>query len=149
MIVCLLPPAPPPMPDLDFSRLIVFYADPESREVAYDFPEPEGGPLKHAQIPGTNDFVLDFRNATVEQLAHHHFWANDAAGRIHDLIANGRGAGLRQTLRWLVTMRMKEAYEKTGWVYHLAFLRQKEDWEMYRRVKAAAKAAAKAKTVSE
>jgi len=107
------------MPD---PHLIVVFADPITRKVEIEFPTPEGGILEPEMVkmPGGGErAILYFDKATQEQKAHYVFWDNGTQERIRELTANGRGAGLRQTLKWLLNMRIWEVQQKTGWEYRL------------------------------
>lgn len=115
---------------------IVIYADPDTREVQIDVPVPEGGPIKpQSPIQEGKQAVLSFKGRSPEQLAHYVFWADGTNERIHTLTRNGRGAGLRQTLKYLVLMRILEAHKKTGFKYDLEVIWKKEEWEEFQKSK--------------
>lgn len=101
-----------------------------------DFPEPEGGRMKLAP-PAQGETQARIPRMTAEQRAHHVFWADGTRERVDELIKDGRGAGLRQTLRWLLGMRIREAYEQTGWRYKLVIYSEKAHWEEYEKAKTA------------
>lgn len=111
--------------------LIVVFTDPDTRKVEIDFPIPEGGELstvERVSSDGRLSHVLPFASATREQRAHYVFWSNGARERVNKLIQEGRGAGLRQTLRWLLEMRVNEAYQRTGYKYALAMTSNADHW---------------------
>ena len=131
-----LPPAAARVPRRD---VIAVFADPDTREVVIDFPVPDGGMLKveQRQAPdGTSYHTLPLGNANVEQRAHHIFWSNGTQERIDELVKNGQGAGLRQTLRWLLDMRIGVVARATGYKYTLRMIVDRTSWERYKRLKA-------------
>ena len=113
---------------------IVIYADPDTREVQIHVPVPSGGPIKPENpIQEGKQAILSFKNRTSEQLAHYVFWADGTSERISTLTRNGRGAGLRQTLKYLILMRISEAFKKTGFQYELVVIWKKEEWEQFQK----------------
>ena len=132
------PPASAPVAPAPRRDVIAVFADPVTREVVIDFPAPDAGVLaiEQKQAPdGTSYHVLPLHNATVEQRAHHVFWSNGTQERIDELVKNGRGAGLRQTLRWLLEMRITAAARATGHRYKLLVIVDRAAWERYKRTK--------------
>jgi hypothetical protein len=120
---------------LDASRTIVLYADPDTREVEIHFPTPEGGILTPEPVStpdGRKEAVLRIQRANQEQRAHYVFWSNGTEERINSLKKDGRGAGLRQTLQWLLSMRIKETFERTGWRYVLVTVSNKRRWRHFK-----------------
>jgi hypothetical protein len=116
---------------------IVIYADPDTREVEIDVPVPSGGAIKpEGPVQEGKQATISFVGRSPEQLAHYVFWADGTQSRIQALIRDGRGAGLRQTLKWLILMRIEEAYKKTGFKYSLEVIWKKEDWEKLQKDKA-------------
>ena len=115
---------------------IVIYADPDTREVEIHVPVPVGGPIKPQRpVQEGKQAVLSFKDRTPEQLAHYIFWSDGTNERIRTLTRNGRGAGLRQTLKYLILMRIAEAHKKTGFKYELEVIWQKEEWEKFQKSK--------------
>lgn len=115
---------------------IILFADPDTREVHIDFPEPEDGiPELQSPLPRESQHRLVWSAMNVEQRAHTVFWSNGTQERINGLIKDGRGAGLRQTLKWLFGMRIEETRQKTGFQYELILVSDRERWERLRRKK--------------
>lgn len=118
---------------VESAQRILVFVDPETREVAIDFPLPRGGELK----PTLNDdkkAVLNFSKATQEQKAHHVFWSNGMSNQLESLIEEGKkGAGLRLTLQWLINMRVRKTFELTQWRYQLVLISDRATWEALRK----------------
>lgn len=114
------------------NKLVVMFADPDTRQVEIDVPIPKDGVLKPVEMShsGGTYSGLRFDKASIEQKAHYVFWSNGTQNRVDKLIGDGgRGAGLRQTLKWLISMRIEETAAKTGWRYRLLAISDKKQWE--------------------
>ena len=109
-------------------RQIVVFVDQQTREVLMHFPIPKDGIVElSAPLPGESCARLPHMNQ--EQKAHYVFWSDGTQERINELIKNGKGAGLRQTLTWLINMRIAETVNKTSWRYHLLVTTDRSKWE--------------------
>jgi hypothetical protein len=119
------------------AQRILVLVDPITRAVEIDFPIPKGGIL-HATLNKHQKAVIRFDNASQEQKAHHVFWSHGTQDRIDSLKKEGEnGAGLRQTLQWLLNLRIQETLQKTGWRYRLVMVTDRQQWESLKNNKAA------------
>lgn len=105
-------------------KTITLYVDPDTCDTSVVVPPPAGGLIKLVQIidaGGKIHHILRFRDATPEQIAHHIFWAEGTSDRITSIVADAKkgSVGITRTLRWLVEVRIREAYQKTGYLYRL------------------------------
>lgn len=108
--------------------LIVVLADPDTREVLLHVPKPAEGIL--APVLENGRSILRFEGASPAQLAYHRFWSDGTRERFDDLVRNGRGAGVRQTVRWLLSLRIAETIRATGYRYGLRVTADRSEWAL-------------------
>lgn len=96
---------------------ITIDVDPARGTIAVTVPEPAGGAWHPASAPEPGKPAVQQPPPTQEQKAHYVFWALGTRERMTELIKAGPRA--KETLAWLLRMRIAEAKKETGFQYQL------------------------------
>lgn len=86
----------------------------ETGKVTVDVPVPKEGKWEP-----TTDPKNPSPQPTLEQRAHYLFWSNGTQERINEVIKDNDGMAVKDTLIWLLGLRVGEVTKKTGWKYGL------------------------------
>lgn len=95
-------------------KQITIIVQRDSGEIHLDVPEPKEGKWAPSVDPKN-----PAPRPTAEQRAHFEFWTDGTTERVAELVKGNDGITVRDTLVWLVSLRVKVVQEKTGFIYQI------------------------------